>query len=47
MVICKYANIFGLPNEGIHKYKFFNIAIVDVIATIIVSYLIYRYQDIL
>ena len=30
----QFADIFGKPNEGVHSYRIFNIAIVDVIATI-------------
>lgn len=45
MNLCKYSNIFGAPNTGIHKYRFFNVAIIDVIATLIVSYYIYRYNN--
>jgi hypothetical protein len=41
MSLCKYKNIFGKVNEGIHSYKIFNIAIVDVLATIILAYVIY------
>jgi hypothetical protein len=41
---CRYKNtfenIFGRPNEGIHKYKVFGVAIVDVILTIILAALI-------
>ena len=34
--LCKYKNMFGEPNTGIHKtYRLFNIAWVDVIMTII------------
>jgi len=40
MSLCKYRNILGEPNKGVHSYRIFNIAIVDVIATILVSYLI-------
>ena len=35
MIFCKYKNIFGLPNKGIHSYRFLNLAIIDVIMTII------------
>lgn len=35
MNLCKYKNLFGLPNKGIHSYKVFNISIMDVIMTII------------
>lgn len=38
MSMCKYADIFGKPNTGLHSYRFFNIAIVDVILTIIGGY---------
>jgi len=31
----KYSEIFGKVNEGVHSYRIFNIAIMDVIATII------------
>ena len=40
MDLCKYKDIFGKPNEGIHSYRFLNIAIVDVLATIVVAFLI-------
>jgi hypothetical protein len=40
MSLCKYKNIFGEPNKGVHSYRIFNIAIVDVVATILLSYLI-------
>jgi hypothetical protein len=36
------SNIFGAPGEGVHSYRIFNIAIVDVIATVIVAYVIAR-----
>ena len=41
--LCKYSNIFGEPNTGSHRYRIFNIAIVDVGATIIVAYMISKY----
>jgi hypothetical protein len=43
MNLCKYKNALGVPGEGIHSYRIFNIAIVDVIMTfiggLIISYL--------
>lgn len=33
----KYSDIFGLPKTGIHSYRIKNIAIVDVLATVIMS----------
>ena len=43
MNLCAYSDIFGKPNTGLHAYRVFNIAIIDVVATIGVSYLIYIY----
>ena len=40
MSLCKYKNIFGKPKEGVHSYRIFNIAIVDVLATTFVAYII-------
>jgi len=40
MDLCKYKNIFGKPNEGVHSYRIFNLAIVDILMTIFLAYLI-------
>jgi hypothetical protein len=40
MNLCKYKNIFGAPGTGIHSYRIFNLAIADIIATIILGYII-------
>jgi uncharacterized membrane protein len=40
MDLCKYKDILGKPESGIHKYRLFGIAIVDVVFTIIGAYLI-------
>lgn len=37
---CPYKNLFGRPGEGIHKYRFMGVGIVDVLVTIIVCILI-------
>ena len=42
MDLCQYKNILGEPNIGIHSYRLFNIAIMDVIITVIGSYLLSR-----
>ena len=39
-MFCKYQNIFGKPNTGAHSIRFFDIAIIDVILTIVFAYLI-------
>jgi hypothetical protein len=36
-MLCQYKNLLGVPGEGIHKYRIFNIAIADVILTIILA----------
>jgi hypothetical protein len=38
--LCQYKNIFGAPGTGIHKYRIFNVAIVDVVATLLIAALI-------
>jgi hypothetical protein len=47
MNLCKYKNILGEPGKGIHSYRLFGVAIVDVIMTIIAAYIIsyfYKYS---
>ena len=42
-MLCQYKNILGKPGQGIHSYRIFNIAIVDVVLTIIGAYIIYLF----
>jgi len=37
--LCKYANALGEPGKGVHSIRVFNIAIVDVLSTIILALL--------
>jgi hypothetical protein len=52
-MFCKYKNIFGKVGEGAHSYRIFNIAIIDVISTFILAFLInlfipkYKFNNIL
>ena len=41
--MCRYKNIFGKPNQGIHSIRLFNLAIIDVIMALIAGYLIGLY----
>ena len=41
--LCKYKHIFGEPRKGVHQYRLFDIAIVDVIMTIIAILLIVKF----
>lgn len=38
--LCKYKNALGIPNTGIHSYRFFGLAVVDVLATILGAFFI-------
>lgn len=40
MNLCGYSNILGKPNEGVHSYRLFNVAILDVIMTIVAAFFI-------
>jgi len=40
MILCKYKNILVEPTKGVHSYRLFGVAIVDVIMTIILAYII-------
>ena len=37
---CRYKNALGKPGEGVHSYRIFNIAVVDVTMTVVAGYLI-------
>ena len=43
MNLCKYKNIFGKPNTGVHSIRIFNIAFVDLFLTILGGYFINKY----
>ena len=37
---CPYKNIFGAVNTGVHSYRILDLAVVDILATIIGAYII-------
>lgn len=39
-IFCKYKNIFGKPNEGVHKQRIFGLAFWDLFLTIIASIIV-------
>jgi hypothetical protein len=43
MILCKYQNIFGKPNEGVHSIRLFDYAIIDILFTFIFSYIFSKY----
>ena len=42
-MICQYSDIFGKPGKGLHSIRILNIAIVDVVFTIIGSSMLHNY----
>ena len=52
-MLCQYKNLLGAIGNGLHSFRICNIAIIDVLLTIIVAYIIklykprYRYSVIL
>lgn len=40
IMLCQYKDLLGKIDEGIHSYRIFNIAIVDVLLTILGAYII-------
>lgn len=44
MSLCKYKNILGEVGKGIHSYRIFNIAIIDVLLTILAAYIIHIFM---
>jgi len=41
-MFCEYKDIIGKVGQGVHSYRFLNIAIVDVVATILLAYGIHK-----
>ena len=39
-MFCEYKNIFGKVNSGLHSYRIFNLAVVDVVFTIIGAFIL-------
>ena len=46
MFLCKYKDIFGKPKKGLHSIRMFDIAIIDMLGTLGVSYFISQYFEI-
>ena len=40
---CQYKDIFGKVGEGVHSIRLFNIAVVDVVVTILWAYGLHRW----
>ena len=46
MNLCKYRNMFGSPSKGVHKYRLFDVAIVDVVFTLLAAALVTYFTNI-
>ena len=40
-MLCQYKNILGKVGEGVHSYRIANLAVVDILLTILLAFLIY------
>lgn len=45
-MLCQYRSIFGDPNTGLHKIRFLNIAIIDLLLTILFAWLYSKYYHV-
>jgi hypothetical protein len=43
-MLCQYKDVFGKPGTGVHSYRIFNIAYVDVLATVFLAFVIYLFM---
>ena len=44
-MLCRYKNVFGMPNQGVHSYRLFGFAVVDVSATILAAVVLSYYTQ--
>ena len=44
-MLCKYKDIFGKPNKGVHSYRIFGFASVDLLSTILICILLAYLTD--
>lgn len=43
-MFCKYRNLLGEVNTGLHSYRLFDIAIIDVIFTVLLAFVICKFK---
>ena len=41
-IFCEHSELFGKVGEGIHSYRIFDVAVLDVIVTILFAYFIHK-----
>ena len=42
---CHYKYILGKPSQGVHKFRIYNIAVVDVLLTILLALFLQKYME--
>ena len=42
-MFCKYKDLLGKVKTGLHSYRIFDIAIVDVLLTFLAAYIIHKF----
>ena len=42
-LLCKYKDIFGEPNKGLHSYRFLGLAVVDIILTFLLALVVSKF----
>lgn len=42
-MLCEYKDFFGQPGQGLHAYRIFDLAVMDILATILVAWLIHQW----
>jgi hypothetical protein len=42
-MLCDYKDALGKVGTGVHSYRIFNIAVVDVVLTVLLAYIIYLF----
>lgn len=45
MKLCEYKDIFGRPKEGAHSFRLWNVAMVDLVLTVMFAYYFARRYD--
>lgn len=40
MSLCAYKDALGVPGQGVHSYRIFNVAVVDVALTFVLAYFV-------
>lgn len=43
--LCHYKDILGKPSQGLHKIRIYNIAVIDVLLTVLLAYFIQKYTE--